>query len=220
VIHLLLVDDQALIRSGLRAILGADPTFRIDEATNGYDAIEQVRSGMIDLVLMDIRMPGMNGVEATRRIRSLPGPSPKIMVLTTFEADETVVEAISAGADGFIGKSVEPEELLARIHSVLGGRAELSPAAAGALVRHVAEGEDSRPRIDPRLATLAERLTPRERDIVIAVASGRTNDEIAAAEFISQFTVKTHVNRAMTKVGASDRGQLVAFAFRAGLVRD
>lgn len=217
----LLVDDQALIRSGIRAILSADRSLQVEECENGCDAIARVDAGGVDVVLMDIRMPGMDGVEATRRIRRLPNArSVRILILTTFEGDETVVQAISAGADGFVGKSVEPTDLRERVRSVLTGQAELSAAATAALVKHVAGTSTPVFRVDPRLMARAEMLTPRERDIVTAAATGLKNDEIAAAEHISQYTVKTHINRAMSKLGVTDRGQLVAFAYRAGLIQD
>lgn len=217
--HLLLVDDQPLIRAGLRGILSADPTFQVSEVSNGWDAISAVDAGGIDLVLMDMRMPGIGGAETTRRIREIPGRSPRILVLTTFDGDETVLDAVENGADGFIGKSIEPDELLTRIRSVLQGNTELSPAAARALLQRVASPASAPLRIDPQQAELIELLTPRERAIVVAVSGGLRNDQIAAVEHISQHTVKTHINRAMAKIGVSDRGQLVAFAFRSGLVR-
>jgi DNA-binding NarL/FixJ family response regulator len=217
-IRVLVVDDQALIRSGIRAILSVQPDIEVSEATGGMEAVARAASNDIDLILMDIRMPDLDGIEATRQIRSLPrGADLKILVLTTFENDVTVVEAVRAGADGFVGKSVEPDELVHRVRSVAAGHAELSPAATNALVRHVGSVSPEMARIDPRMAALAETLTPRERDIVRAVATGLRNEEIAEAEFISQFTVKTHLNRAMAKAGVNDRGQLVLFAFRSGL---
>lgn len=218
VAHVLIVDDQPLIRAGLRGILGSDPALSVSEVDNGYDAIASVRAGSVDLILMDMRMPGMGGAETTRLIRALPHPSVKILVLTTFDADDTVLEAISAGADGFIGKGVEPDELLARIHSMLTGNTELSPAAAAALVRHAAHNPVRR--TDPSLAKKLDSLTVRERDIVTAVANGMRNDEIAAAEFISTHTVKTHLNRAMAKLDLRDRAQVVTFAFRSGLIAE
>lgn len=217
--RILIVDDQPLIRAGLRGILRSAPDLSVTEVDNGYDAVAAAAADEVDLILMDIRMPGLTGAEATRRIRELPDARVRILVLTTFEGDETVLDAIAAGADGFIGKGVEPDELIARIRSVLAGNAELSSAATRALVRHVAAPSRAL-RPDPELARLVDLLTPRERDVVVAVAAGLRNDEIAEREFISQHTVKTHLNRAMSKLGMSDRAQVVSFAFRAGLVNE
>ncbi|MCK6079414.1 response regulator transcription factor [Microbacterium sp. EYE_5] len=217
--RILIVDDQPLIRAGLRGILGSAPDLTVTEVDNGYDAVAAAAANEVDLILMDIRMPGITGAEATRRIRELPDAHVRILVLTTFEGDETVLDAIAAGADGFLGKGVEPDELIGRIRSILAGNTELSSAAARALVRHVASPSRAL-RADPELTRLVELLTPRERDVVVAVAAGLRNDEIAAREFISQHTVKTHLNRAMTKLGMSDRAQVVSFAFRSGLVSE
>lgn len=217
--RILVVDDQALIRAGLRGILGSDPELIVSEADNGYDAVAAAAAGEVDLILMDMRMPGLTGADATRRIRALPDARVKILVLTTFEGDETVLDAIVAGADGFIGKGVEPDELLRNIHSMLAGNTELSSAAARALVRHAAAPAGGL-RTDPRLVKMVDLLTPRERDIIVAVAAGLRNDEIAENEYISQHTVKTHLNRAMTKLGVSDRAQVVTFAFRSGLISE
>lgn len=216
--RILIVDDQALIRAGIRGILEADTAFQVRDVDNGLDAIRDVVDTGADVVLMDIRMPGLDGVETTRRIRRHVGSATtKILVLTTFENDETVVEAIKAGADGFIGKGVEPTELIDVVRSTAAGRSELSSNAADALVRHVSSVAASSPGVDPKATALAGLLTPRERAIVALVAAGLRNDEIAETEHISQHTVKTHVNRAMAKVGVRDRGQLVVFAFRSGI---
>jgi DNA-binding NarL/FixJ family response regulator len=219
-IRVLIVDDQELIRVGLRGILAAVPDFDVDEAADGAAALRRLAQAPTDVILMDIRMPEIDGVETTRRIRTQYGAAgPRILVLTTFENEETVVDAVQAGADGFVGKGIEPADLVASIRSLAEGRSRLSADATDALVRHVSVRPPRTP-IDPELVATAEMLTSRERHMVAAVATGLTNDQIAAAEHISRLTVKTHVNRAMAKVGVNDRAQLVSFAFRAGLVND
>ncbi|MEU3276949.1 response regulator transcription factor [Streptomyces antibioticus] len=174
-----------------------------------------VREHPVDLVLMDIRMPGIDGVEATRRIRAEhPPEKPRVIVLTTFDRDDIVLAALRAGANGFLSKIVSPAELVAGITEVVGGGA-LSAAATAALIGHMTDGPP--PVIDRELLRRFDALTPRERDVVVLVASGLGNDEIAAQMSVSPYTVKTHAVRAMTKVGARDRAQLVSFTFRAGL---
>lgn len=217
-IHVLLVDDQPLIRAGLRGIFAAHPDISVEDFGDGYSAVDRVRDSHVDVVLMDVRMPGIDGVETTRRIRALDTtPLPRILILTTFENDDTVLEALRAGADGFLSKGIEPNELLAAVRSLADAHAPLSTKAREALIRHATS--QARPRsVDPTLAALFESLTAREREIVRAIATGRTHDSIADEEHISRYTVKTHINRAMTKVGAADRAQLVAYAHHAGLV--
>lgn len=217
-IHVLLVDDQPLIRAGLRGILAAQPGIDVTDVGDGYTGADHARDNHVDVVLMDIRMPGIDGVETTRRIRAAQGAHiPRILILTTFENDETVIDALRAGADGFLSKGIEPAELVAAVRALASGVAPLSAKAREALIRHAASPE--RPRsVDATLAALFETLTSREREIVRAIATGRTHEAVADEEHISRYTVKTHINRAMMKVGASDRAQLVAFAHRAGLV--
>ncbi|KQR46851.1 LuxR family transcriptional regulator [Frigoribacterium sp. Leaf164] len=220
-VRVLIVDDQLMIRLGLRGILEAsDDVTVVGDVADGLLAVERVRTETVDVVLMDVRMPGIDGVEATRRIRAAgsegsPG-RPSIIVLTTFDDDATVLEALRAGADGFLSKGVGPTELVAGIVDVARGGGVLSARATAALIRQVSEATP--PVVDAGVAALFDRLTPRERDVVVAAAAGKDNATIAAEMFVSPFTVKTHVSRAMTKVQARDRAQLVAFAYQGGLV--
>ena len=189
----------------------------VAEAANGREAVELARSERADVVLMDIRMPEVDGLEATRQItadESLAGV--KVLILTTFEVDEYVFEAIRAGASGFLGKSVEPDELISAIQVVARGDALLSPKAVrGLMNRFLAQ-----PELEQLAApALLEVLTDREREVVGLVALGLSNDEIAERLVVSPLTAKTHVNRAMVKLDARDRAQLVVIAYRTGLVR-
>lgn len=216
--RVLLVDDQEMIRIGLRAIIDSSTDFAVvAEAGDGFEALQVLDREPVDLVVLDVRMPGIDGVETTRRVRSRRSAQQlPIIVLTTFEDDAVVLEALQAGANGFLGKGVGPETLLERLRQTMDGDAVLSPVASTAVVEHVQAG--TRRPVDEELAQRFAALTPRERDVVIAVAVGSDNDQIAATMFVSPFTVKTHVSRAMAKVSARDRAQLVAFAYRAGLV--
>lgn len=217
-IRVLLADDQQVIRVGLRAILEAQPDLTVvADVEDGLQAVRLVEKGGIDVVLMDIRMPRMDGVEATKQIRErISSADVKIVVLTTFEQDETVLGALRAGANGFLGKAVGPTELAAAIREVAAGGGALSAAAQSALIGHVTDGPRFEP--DPELADRFRTLTARELEMVLAAAKGFDNDQIGKRTFLSPLTVKTHVNRAMAKVGARDRAQLVAFAYRAGVV--
>ncbi|MCC4908388.1 response regulator transcription factor [Microbacterium sp. cx-59] len=219
-IRVLIVDDQEMIRAGLRTIISSSPEIEVvADAADAFVALDLLAKTPIDVVLMDIRMPGIDGVEATARIRRTHGPDAvRIIILTTFEHDENVYAALSAGANGFLGKGVGPVELIAAITDVMSGGGALSASAAAAAISRVAEAPVQR--VDEALAQKFETLTPRERAVVVAATRGSSNDEIAAEMFVSPFTVKTHANRAMTKVGARDRAQLVAFAYRAGLAAD
>ena len=213
----MLVDDQEMIRTGLRAIVGAHPELEVvAEAGDGLAVLRQLEDARPDVVLMDIRMPGIDGVEATRRIRLTHAAEQlRILVLTTFDQDENVLQALRAGADGFLSKGAGPTELTDGILAVAAGTRALSPSAVSAVVTHVVQQRAVD--IDPVVAARFAELTPREREVVGAIVSGLDNAEIAERFFLSPFTVKTHANRAMTKVGARDRGQLVAMAVRAGL---
>ncbi|WP_433016325.1 response regulator transcription factor [Kribbella sp. CA-294648] len=217
-IRVLLADDQTLIRSGFRVLVNSAPGLEVvAEAANGREAVERARSERADVVLMDIRMPDVDGLEATRQITaddSLAGV--KVLILTTFEVDEYVFEAIRAGASGFLGKSVEPDELISAIQVVARGDALLSPKAVrGLMNRFLAQ-----PELEQLAApALLEVLTDREREVVGLVALGLSNDEIAERLVVSPLTAKTHVNRAMVKLDARDRAQLVVIAYRTGLVR-
>jgi len=216
VTQILIVDDQADIRAGIRVMLRFDPGLVVaGDLSDGLQVLPFLRSNRVDLVLMDIRMPGIDGVEATRRIRTeWPSETLRIIVLTTFDQDEIVLAALRAGANGFLSKTVSPAELVAGITEVVAGGGALSAAATAALIGHMS---DSPPPADRELLRRFDALTPRERDVILLVAGGLSNDEIAAQMFVSPLTVKTHAVRAMTKVGARDRAQLVSFTVRAGL---
>ncbi|MFD8277548.1 response regulator [Streptomyces flaveolus] len=216
-IRVLLADDQALLRGAFRTLFDAtDDMETVGEASDGREAVELASAQHPDVVLMDIRMPEMDGLEATRLIsESEDLAHVKVLILTTFEDHEHVAEALRAGASGFLGKGARPEELLNAVRTVAGGEALLSPSATRALItRFLAQP-------DPRPGAVHERLkclTAREGDITRLVALGLSNDEIAEELFISPLTAKTHVNRAMTKLGARDRAQLVVIAYQCGLV--
>lgn len=215
----LIVDDQALIRSGLRSVLESADIGVVGEADDGEAALRMARELMPDVMLMDLRMPRRDGVEATRDIRAAPALSGiGILVLTTFDGDLEVISALAAGADGFLGKSAEPDDLIAAVERTARGEAALSPRAARAAVAHIGSGEAA-PTVDPALEEHVKFLTPRERDLVAAAATGDDNQRIAERLFISPLTVKTHLSRAMSKLGARNRGQLVAIAYRSGIAR-
>ncbi len=218
-IRVVLADDQKLIRAGFKALIDtADDIEVVGEASDGNEAVELARSAMADVVLMDIRMPGTDGIEATRRITTdddLAGV--KVIVLTTFELDELVVQAIRAGASGFVGKGLEPGELLDAIRVVAGGEALLSPRATQAILAEFSQSQ--RLGKEPTVTdAVLDVLTTREREVMALVAQGLSNDEIAAQLFLSPLTAKTHVNRAMMKLNARDRAQLVVLAYQTGLV--
>jgi len=216
-IRVMIVDDQEMIRVGLRAILAPQPGIDVvADAGDGLEALGLIGGMSVDVVLMDIRMPGIDGVEATRRLRlEYPPETLRIIILTTFENDENVFAALRAGANGFLSKGIGPADLVAGIVDVASGGGALSAAATAALIHHVAE--EHRPVVDAAMVDRFSVLTPRERDVVIAIATGRDNAQIASDMFVSPYTVKTHANRAMMKLGARDRAQLVTFAYRAGL---
>ena len=215
-IRVLLADDQALVRAGFRSLLEDEDDLEVvGEAGDGARALELVRSARPDVVLMDIRMPVMDGLEATRRIAAdelLTGV--RVLVLTTFELDEYVFEALAAGASGFLLKNTDPVELLRAVRVVADGEALLSPSVTRRLIREFA----ARTREAPRSPAL-DALTEREREVMALVAEGLTNQEIAERLVVSPLTAKTHVSRAMVKLGARDRIQLVVFAYESGLVR-
>jgi DNA-binding NarL/FixJ family response regulator len=216
VIEVVLADDQALVRGGFRALLDAEPDIRVvGEASDGASAVTVTRSKKPDVVLMDIRMPELDGLAATREVASDPRLADvKIVILTTFELDEYVFEALRSGASGFLVKDTEPVELLAAVRLVAGGEALLSPS----VTRRVIEEFASRAKEPPPSREL-EQLTDREREIMALVAEGLSNDEIAERLVVSPATAKTHVSRAMVKLGARDRAQLVVLAYEHGLVR-
>lgn len=218
VVRVMLVDDQQMIRAGVRVMLEACAQVQVvAEAAEGVTALHLARTTPLEVVLLDLRMPGPDGVETTRRLRrEHPAATLKVLVLTTFDEDAAVLAALRAGADGFIGKGVGPTALVQAVLDVAAGRKALSPTAVDAVVGHVAD--PPAPPVDPDAVRLLATLTPREAEIVAAVVSGATNAEIAARLVLSTLTVKTHVNRAMTKVGARDRAQLVTLAVRAGVL--
>ncbi|MBL7257855.1 response regulator [Paractinoplanes lichenicola] len=213
--RVLLADDQALIRAGFKMIIDAEPGMQVvAEASDGKEALELARTQRADVVLMDIRMPVMDGLEATRRISAddnLAGV--RVLVVTTFEDDDNVLLALQAGASGFVGKNVAPADLLQAIRVVATGEALLSPAATRGLIGRFLE--NLRP---PATTEALKVLTDREREVLILVAHGLSNDEIAARLFLSPLTAKTHVNRAMAKLEVRDRAQLVVLAYQSGLV--
>ncbi|MEM9565456.1 MAG: response regulator transcription factor [Actinomycetota bacterium] len=216
-VRVVLVDDQALIRKGFKAIIDSAPDLEVvGEAEDGADAVSVVRAGRADVVLMDIRMPGQDGIVTTRAITEdddLAGV--RVIILTTFELDENVVAAMGAGASGFLDKGVDPDVLLDAIRVVAAGEALLTPKATRALLASMGDGPASVP-VDERAL---QHLTAREREVVGLVGKGLSNAEIAEALFLSPLTAKTHVSRAMTKLHARDRAQLVAMAFKTGLTR-
>ncbi|MFF9348710.1 response regulator [Streptomyces sp. NPDC014734] len=223
-IKVLLVDDQALLRSAFRVLVDSEADMEVvGEAADGAQAMELARSNHPDVVLMDIRMPGTDGLAATRLISADPELADvRVVMLTTFEVDEYVVQSLRAGASGFLGKGAEPEELLNAIRVAAAGEALLSPAATkGLIATFLAQGGSS-DADGPGSAAYSERLaalTGREREVLVLVAGGHSNDEIAERLAVSPLTVKTHVNRAMAKLGARDRAQLVVIAYESGLVR-
>ncbi|MFF9349030.1 response regulator [Streptomyces sp. NPDC014734] len=216
-IRVLLADDQALLRGTFRMLFDStDDMETVGEASNGQEALELARAERPDVVLMDIRMPEMDGLDATRHIsESADLAGVKVLVLTTFEDDEHVAEALRAGASGFLGKGARPEELLDAVRTVASGEALLSPSATRSLIgRFLAQPDPCPAGVHERLGC----LTPRERDVVGLAALGLSNEEIAERLFVSPLTAKTHVNRAMTKLAARDRAQLVVIAYQCGLV--
>jgi DNA-binding NarL/FixJ family response regulator len=216
VIRVLLADDQALIRAGFRVLVdAAEDLLVVGEATDGRQAVDLARRERADVVLMDIRMPVMDGLEATRQISAdedLAGV--KVLILTTFESDEYIYQALRAGASGFLVKDTEPAELLQAVRVVARGDALLSPSVTRRLITDIA----SRPERPPASDKALEGLTEREREVMALVAGGLSNDEIATRLFLSPLTAKTHVSRIMTKLSARDRAQLVVMAYETGLV--
>ena len=215
-LSVLLADDDQLTRTGLRLIIESDPALTVvGEAADGQEAIHLARALHPDVVLMDIRMPGVDGLEATRRIAADPRlAGAKVVILTTFDLDEYVFDALRVGASGFLVKDTEPVELIQAVRVVARGDALLSPGVTRRLIARFAA--DAR---RPRPASALEGLTDREREVTALVAEGLSNAEIADRLVVSPATAKTHVSRAMIKVGARDRAQLVVFAYETGLVR-
>ncbi|QNP68624.1 response regulator transcription factor [Streptomyces roseirectus] len=213
-IRVLIVDDDALVRLGLADLLGADPGITVvAQAADGLDAVALATAHQVDVALVDVRMPRMDGITATARLRALPRP-PRVITLTTFDLDEYVYDALAAGADGFLLKDTDPAEILRAVHLVAGGSAMLHPSAARRLIDryHAAGG--------PRASaahTLLARLTPRERDVLALVARGDTNADIAERLAMRESTVKAHVSRILTALEVTNRVQAALLARDAGL---
>jgi DNA-binding NarL/FixJ family response regulator len=215
-IRVMLVDDQMLLRTGFRMVLAAQPDMEVvAEAGDGAEAIVNLRSTAVDVVLMDVRMPRLDGVEATRRICAEPN-APKVLILTTFDLDEYAFSGLKAGASGFMLKDVPPSELLSAIRSVHSGDAVVAPSTTRRLLDRFAPLLPSAGK--PQNKEL-ERLTGREREVMLLVAQGLSNGEIAGRLVLSEATVKTHVGRILTKLGLRDRVQVVVLAYESGLVR-
>jgi len=218
-VRVVLVDDQQMVRAGFRMVIDSQPDLRVvGEAGDGGAAVELLRRTPADVVLMDIRMPGTDGIEATRQVTALPDP-PRVVVLTTFDLDEYVVAAIGAGASGFLLKDAAPEEMLAAVRTVHDGDSVIAASSTRRLLQHVAPmlrgGAPTTPGApDPALAE----LTPRETEVLVQMAYGASNTEIARGLYVSEATVKTHVGRVLAKTGSRDRVQAVVLAYRSGLV--
>ena len=215
-IRILVADDQMLVRAGFRALLGAEDGIAVvGEAADGAQAVSLARSQRPDVVLMDIRMPGLDGLEASRRILSDPALADvRVVILTTFETDEYIFEAIRLGASGFLVKDTEPADLIKAIRVVAAGESLLSPGVTRRLIE-----EFARRAKEPLALPGISELTEREREVMGLVALGLSNDEIAQRLVVSPATAKTHVSRVMIKLGARDRAQLVVFAYESGLAR-
>ena len=213
--RVLIADDQALVRGGLRMILEAQQDVEIaGEAENGDAALELVRRARPDVVLMDIRMPGTDGLEATRRLMAMGAPVPRVIILTTFDLDEYVYEALRTGASGFLLKSARPDELVAAVRAAAAGETLLAPQ----ITRRLIEAFVRRPPIGTHTAAELESLTKRELEVLRHIACGRSNSEIARLLYVSDETVKTHASRVFMKLGVRDRTQAVILAYEYGVV--
>ena len=214
-IRVLLVDDQSLVLAGLAQLLKrAEDIEVVGETDDGLSGVEMARRLRPDVVLMDIRMPGLDGIEATRRIVADPNlAETKVVMLTTFDSDELIYDSLRAGASGFLLKDIEPEDLRKAVRIVAAGEALLAPAVTRRLLESFTRS------MSPERMDIVEGLTEREREVLTLVGKGRSNDQIAEGLFLSPTTVKTHVNRTMTKLGVHDRAGLVVVAYESGLVR-
>jgi len=214
-ISVLVADDQDLVRSGTVMIVNSQDDLRVaGEASTGREALSLVRTTPVDVVLMDVRMPEMDGIEATAAINGLPNP-PKVIVLTTFDLDESAFAALRAGASGFLLKSARAEEVVAAIRTVHRGDAVIAPTTTRRMLDHVVSALPGPSRLPPEMS----RITERENEVLLEVATGASNAEIAQRLFLSETTVKTHVGRLLSKLRLRDRVQLVVLAYECGLVR-
>jgi DNA-binding NarL/FixJ family response regulator len=215
-VRVMIADDQVLVRTGLRMILEVEADLEVvGEAGDGNEALSVARESNPDVVLMDVRMPGMDGLEATRRLLVGGERDPQVIILTTFDLDDYVYEALRAGASGFVLKDMPPEQLVAAIHTVANGESLLSPVITRRLIEAFVQRPPDGARTPPPELQL---LTPRETDILRLIARGLSNAEIAAAAFVSEPTVKTHVARILMKLGLRDRVQVVVYAYEHRLV--
>ena len=215
-IRVLLADDQELVRAGLEMILDAAADLRVvGQASDGHEAVELTRRLLPDVVLMDVRMPTMDGIEATRQIlQTAAGDRPRVLMLTTFDLDDYVFEAFRAGASGFLVKDARSDQILEGIRAVAAGEALASPSVTRRLIERFVDAPGPPPRPSPRL----RELTPRERDVLELIARGLSNTELAERLYLSEKTVKTHVGRILSKLGVRDRVQAVILAYEAGIV--
>jgi DNA-binding NarL/FixJ family response regulator len=214
-VTVVIADDQPMVRAGLRSLLEGEPdVVVVAEAVDGEHALRAVRQHRPDVVLMDIRMPNLDGLAATRRLVT-EGSSTRVLVLTTFDLDEYVYEALRAGAGGFLLKDATAEDLVDAVRTLAAGDAVLAPAVTRRVIEEFARG----PRADPRLAGQLATLSPREVEVLRLLARGMSNAEIAAALFVSDATTKTHVSNLLAKLGLRDRVQAVIFAYESGLLR-
>ena len=214
-IRVLLADDQALVRGGLRKIIETEPDMTVvAEAADGLQATDAARASRPDVAVLDIRMPRLDGIEATRRITAALGDSVRVLMLTTFGLDEYVFSALRAGASGFMLKDAPPEELVDAIRVIAGGNALLAPAITGAVIEEFARRSPAQAPPSPRL----DELTDREREVLLLLCRGRSNSEIATDLVVSEATAKTHVAHVLMKLGVRDRVQAVIFAYEAGMV--
>lgn len=215
-IRVLIADDQAMVRAGFAALLGADADFEVvGTASDGAEAVALARAVEPDVVLMDVRMPGVDGIEATRRLMALPAEQthPHVLMLTTFDIDEYVYEAMRAGASGFLLKDSPPAELAAGVRIVARGDALLDPAVTRRVIEHFVRAREAMP-----APVALDALTPREREVLVLVAHGMSNREIAGELVLAEQTVKSHVSRILTKLQLRDRAQAVVAAYESGLV--
>ena len=215
-IRVAVVDDQALVRGGFAVMLGVQDDIEVvAEAGDGVAAIEIARTHRPDVMLMDIRMPELDGLAATKAIVDAADWPVKVLILTTFDPDEYVYKALQAGASGFVLKDISPEDLVAAVRTVADGGALLAPSVTRRLISRFA----APPSLDPSVVARLDRLTSREREVLVAVAAGSSNIEIAEDLFVGAATVKSHVSSILTKLGLSNRAQAVAFAYESGLVK-